>query len=341
MTNKVQPVVIKVEESSAVSEQREKWTSKADFIASCIGYTVGLGNIWRFPYLCYKNGGGNFISVDIYQSSVFLLRDVVQIFKYTLYLEPFSTTVAYFMVIFPYIVLCILLVRGVTLSGALDGIIFYVTPDVEKLLDCVYFLYVWIDAATQIFFSLSVGLGGLLTYASYNDFNNNVFRDAVWVSCINCATSVGGGFVIFSAIGFMAHTLNREVAQVVSSGHGLGFVAYPEGIAQMPAAPVWAVMFFMLFTIGLGSQFVFTETTIAAVMDTIPKLRPYKGRCLFMLCLISYLIGLYCVTKGGIYVLNIFDSQSGGFSLICVVALEAVAVSWGYELINSLKISKT
>ncbi|PFX19592.1 Sodium- and chloride-dependent GABA transporter 1 [Stylophora pistillata] len=74
-------------------------------------------------------------------------------------------------------------------------------------------------------------------------------------------------------------------------GHGLGFVAYPEGIAQMPAAPVWAVMFFMLFTIGLGSQ-------------------------------------------GGIYVLNIFDSQSGGFSLICVVALEAVAVSWGYDMMR-------
>lgn len=120
------------------------------------------------------------------------------------------------------------------------------------------------------------------------------------------------------------------------NGPGLGFVAYPKGIAQMPAAPVWAVMFFfMLFTIGLGSQFVFTETTVAGVMDTFPSLRPYKGRCLFFLCLISYLIGLSCVTKGGIYVLNIFDSQSGGFSLICVVALEAVAVSWGYELINS------
>ena len=46
----------------------------------------------------------------------------------------------------------------------------------------------------------------------------SVSRDAVVVSCINCATSVGGGFVIFSVIGFMAHTLNREVAQVVSSG---------------------------------------------------------------------------------------------------------------------------
>ncbi|XP_058962097.2 sodium- and chloride-dependent GABA transporter 1-like [Pocillopora verrucosa] len=460
MTNKVQPVVIEVGENSEASGQREKWTSKADFIASCIGYAVGLGNIWRFPYLCYKNGGATFLipyfltlitcgiplfylelalgqylslgtikawavvcpalkgigvamviisflisiyyNVVISWSLLYLYHSFASVVPWkscgnswntancsedfrnftanctTLNCSmtavspsqefwerrildvsngidepgeirlPLATTlfiswiavffcihkgikssgkVAYFTAIFPYIVLCILLVRGVTLPGALDGIIFYLKPDVEKLLEP----QVWIDAATQIFFSLSVGLGGLVTYASYNEFNNNCERDAVVVSCINCATSVGGGFVIFSVIGFMAHTLNREVAQVVSSGPGLGFVAYPEGIAQMPAAPVWAVMFFfMLFTIGLGSQFVFTETTIRAVMDTFVKLRPYKGRCLFCLCVISYLIGLSCVTKGGIYVLNIFDSQSGGFSLICVVVLEAVAVSWGY-----------
>uniref|UniRef100_A0A2C9KHS4 Uncharacterized protein n=1 Tax=Biomphalaria glabrata TaxID=6526 RepID=A0A2C9KHS4_BIOGL len=118
---------------------------------------------------------------------------------------------------FPYLVLTILLIRGCTLPGATKGLLFYIVPRWEKLTD----FNVWGDAALQIFYSVGMAWGGIITMASYNKFNHNVYRDSMLVPVINCGTSLFAGFVIFSVLGYMAHELNTSVDEIVTQGNHL------------------------------------------------------------------------------------------------------------------------
>ena len=145
--------------------------------------------------------------------------------------------------IFPYIVLITLLVKGLTLPGALEGILFYITPEWSQLLN----VKVWYAAVTQSFFSLSTGFGALITYASYNDFKHNSYRDALIISFTDTFTSLLAGFVIFSILGSLAHELGVPVSDVVDSGPGLAFVSYPSALAKFDFLPqLFSVLFFLM-----------------------------------------------------------------------------------------------
>uniref|UniRef100_A0A1I8ITP6 Transporter n=1 Tax=Macrostomum lignano TaxID=282301 RepID=A0A1I8ITP6_9PLAT len=167
-------------------------------------------------------------------------------------------------------------------------------------------------------FALGPAWGGLITMSSFNKFKNNCYRDAIVVPIVNCLTSIFGGFVIFAVVGFMAHKTGKEVSDVWSTksgsrahpaGPGLVFVAYPEAIAQMPVAPLWAILFFlMLITIGLDSQFGMFETMTSSFVDEFPRyLRKYKTPFVGLMCMVEFLLGLPLITQGGIYIFTIFD----------------------------------
>lgn len=100
----------------------------------------------------------------------------------------------------PYVVLTIFFIRGLTLKGATDGIVFLFTPNITELANPL----TWLDAGAQVFYSFSLAFGGLISFSSYNSVHNNCEMDAVIVSVINGFTSVYAATVVYTIIGFRA-----------------------------------------------------------------------------------------------------------------------------------------
>ena len=238
-----------------------------------------------------------------------------------------SGKVVYFTAIFPFVVLVILFFRVIFLEGASEGIRYYLTPDWNKLQAAE----AWQDAATQIFYSLGPAFGGLITLASYNKFDNNCHRDAVLIAFCNCATSVFAGFVVFSILGFMAHTAGVCISEVADGGPSLAFIVFPEAVAQMGGAQFWAfIFFFMLITLGLDSMFTNVETLTTAILDHFKSLRTRKELVVIATCATGFLFGLSMVSKGGMYMFTLIDSTCASWNILLFAFLELFLVTWMY-----------
>jgi len=433
-------------------DERGAWGNKVEYLLACIGLAVGLGNVWRFPYLCHKHGGGAFLipyficlifegvplmylemavgqffrsgSVNCWSkihpmlrgigvgsvcvSMLLCLYYVIIIARCFLYFFnsftgtlPFTQCVVvpnmttccekigndkanfyywnnvlnassgfndvanfnwallgclalawvicyicvfkgvessgkavYFTATFPYVCLVILFFRGVTLPGALEGIMVYIKPDFSKL----WSGQVWLDAATQIFFSLSLGFGALIAFASYVPYKNNVGRDAMIVSLVNCGTSIFAGFVIYSILGFRQH---KEIGSItdVSSGSGLAFVAISEAVSEMSAPYIWSILFFtMLILLGLDSEFGTLEgavTPLIVDMNLFPKVRKEIVSGVF--AGILFLFGIGFCSGGGEYMIIVFDTYGMNIPILILALSECLAVGWVFGTENMSK----
>ncbi|KAL8619455.1 hypothetical protein ACOMHN_011806 [Nucella lapillus] len=240
--------------------------------------------------------------------------------------------VVYVTATLPYFLLTAILIRGLTLPGAGEGIIYYLTPQFSQLLKP----QVWIEAGVQVFYSLGPAWGSLIIMASHNKFQNNCLKDSVFITFLGEGTSIYGGLAVFSVLGYMAKMRDTGVEDVVTSGPGLGFIVYPEALSMLPLPQLWAALFFlMLMAVGVDTQFAMVEVLCSSVVETYPKFW-HRRRALLtaIICFSCFILGLPLTMNGGIYVFQLFDWYSTSFGLPLIGVMECVVLGWIYGTDN-------
>lgn len=326
---------------------RENWGSRFGFIMAAAGSAIGLGNIWRFPYMTGSNGGGAFLLIYLgiivgFGLSLIMAemvlgrtaqRNPVGAFRMlgggawpgvgylgvltgfvilSFYIVVAGWTLAYMVfmaggvlntndpdtltsffndfvssplepiayaggfmlmtaliviggiakgierwnkILMPalFILLLVLLVRSVTLPGAAKGLAFFLVPDFSKVTASTFR-----DAIAQAFFSLSIGMGAMLTYGSYLKRDENLPSSALIVVLLDTGAAIMAGLMIMPAV--FAAGLSP------SAGPGLTFITLPAVFAAMPGGMFFGVLFFALLS-------------IAALTSAISILEPLVSYC--------------------------------------------------------------
>ena len=209
-------------------------------------------------------------------------------------------------------------------SGAWNGVNALFTPDWSALGDGK----VWVAAYGQIFFSLSIGFGIMVTYASYLKPKTDLTGSGAVVGFANSGFEILAGIGVFAALGFMAQSSGVEVKEVVSSGIGLAFVAYPTIISQAGAAgALIGVLFFgsLLFA-GFTSLISILEVVVAGVQDKFNLGR--VASTVVVLLPLGAISLLFMPTSTGLYVLDILDNFVNIFGILLGGVVAIVIVTY-------------
>ena len=403
--------------SAHKDQNRGSFSSKFAVIAATAGSAVGLGNIWRFPYLAGENGGGAFLLVYLLcvvimgipvMTSEFVIGRAAQRNAYGAFkkLQPknhrwhyvgilgiaaafmilaFYTTVAgwtleyffqsvtgnlfkpdgdyatvfnefssgsvrpviwflvfmgltgfvivsgvengiekYSKILMPllFVLLIVLAIRSVTFDGAGEGLRFLFKPDMSKISGDVF-----LKALGQAFFSLSIGMGTLITYGSYIRKDDNLATSAAWITLVDTLIAIMAGGAIFPAL--------FAFGGAPASGPGLVFAVLPEIFEQMPLGSVFAALFFILLAIAaLTSTISILEVVVAYLVE---ELKMSRGRATLLAMISASMLGILAAlsfgplsgfTVGGQNIFGILDYVTSNIMLpiggLCVV----IFVGW-------------
>ncbi|MDM1759218.1 sodium-dependent transporter [Acinetobacter sp. 256-1] len=404
-----------------MSDNRESWSARSGFILAAIGSAVGLGNIWRFPYVAYENGGGAFLVpyliaifaaglpllfldyavghkyrkappiaykklmnsealgwwqvmvtlvIGIYYASVLSWAgsymfysfgqqwgNDTEAFFFKSYLANgeglafgfvptlfFGLVIVWAVVMFilyggvrrgvelankifmPLLVILfsILVIQALRLPGATEGLNAFFTPNWEAMTN----YKVWLAAFGHIFFSLSVGFGIMLTYASYLNKKANMTGSGVVVALANSSFEILAGIGVFAALGFMAQSSGVPVKDVVSGGIGLAFIAFPKIISSMGSGgDLFGFLFFAsLVVAGITSMVSILQVPIAAFQD---KFGWSKNKAVTIIGGISAVIStILFSTHSAITFVDIIDYFANNIGIVGGGLLSIILVSW-------------
>lgn len=342
---------------------RGQWSSKIGFIFAAAGSAIGLGNIWRFPYVVGENGGAAFVllyivfvvliglpymfaelalgrfsqknpvgAIDsikpgsmwkgvgllgvltgvgilsfygviagwtfgyIFKAATgnigefgdFVSNPVIVLLLFALFM--FITTMIVYggveggierwsKILMPvlFILLVGLIIYSNSLEGSGKGLIFYLQPDFSKITGRTM-----LAALGQAFFSMSLGMGLMITYGSYVSKKENLISSAFFIGLFDTVIAIMAGLIIFPALFAMGES--------PSAGPSLVFVVFPKLFTQMPGGFMVGAFFFILLSVAaLTSTISLLEVPVAYMVD---EKRVNRKKIVWIVALVTYIIGI-------------------------------------------------
>lgn len=222
-----------------------------------------------------------------------------------------------------FVLFAALVIRALTLDGAALGLDALFTPDWSELANGS----VWVAAYGQIFFSLSIGFGIMVTYASYLGRRADLTGSAMVAGFANSSFEILAGIGVFATLGYLATASGVGVGEVAGAGIGLAFVAFPAVISEMPLGGLFGVLFFSSLVIaGLSSLISIVQVVVSAVQDRtgmrrMPAVLGIGG----LIALVSVLL---FPNESGIYLLDASDHFINQYGIALAALVGLIVIVW-------------
>ncbi|MBO1004984.1 sodium-dependent transporter [Pseudogracilibacillus auburnensis] len=221
------------------------------------------------------------------------------------------------------VVFLIIVIRAVTLPGAITGLDAFFKPDFTEILSPT----VWVAAYGQIFFSLSIAFAIMITYSSYLPKKSDITNNAFITGFSNSGFELLAGIGVFAILGFMATSQGVGIDEVVAGGVGLAFVVFPAIINEFPAfKEFFGLLFFLsLVLAGLTSLISIIETYVAGLSE---KFNISRTKSVLFGGGLAAILSLIFATQGGLFFLDAADYFINQFGVAALGLVEVILIAW-------------